>query len=337
MNRYFFVIILLFIASTTVVLADNSLTRTLKLGDRGEDVRLLQQMLNKDPETVVATSGLGALGNESTYFGLRTREAVIKFQEKYASSTLSPLGLTKGTGNFGKLTLNFLAEMFGLSTSSPLVNNLNTSAIPNIVNLITDVAQQFSPAPLPPAIVGVGNSVNVNKPAVPGLLVGLDNNGIALPTGVSAISLTDIAPKEGVAGTVVTIYGNGFATSTPTKIYIGGQAKQVMSNDGKTLVINVSAPVFGVSDNNVATSVQSISGAAFNEYSHKGYSVNGAQITIIGGRISYSAIKPNGRSVSGTLGNLSLQSGSGISLPIGIYAVDAKGNPSNGLTFKMRY
>ena len=337
MNRYFFIIILLFLAFAPMVLAESSLTRTLKLGDRGEDVRLLQQLLNKDPDTMVAPAGLGAPGSESTYFGLRTKEAVARFQEKYASSTLSPIGLTKGTGNFGKLTLSFLAQMFGLGTSSPLVNNPAPLGVSGVVNLITDAAKQFSPAPPPPPIVGSGNSNANNVPKVPGLLVGVDSNGITLPTGVSAISLTSITPKEGAAGTVVTISGNGFSTSTPTKVYAGGQAQFVTSSDGKTLVINVSAPILGAVDSNVATSVQSANGMVTNGYSNRGYSVNNAQITIVGGRVSYSAIKANGRSVSGTLNNLNLRAAGGVSLPIGIYALDAKGNPSNGLTFTMRY
>lgn len=57
----------------------SSLSRNLTLNSRGEDVRLLQKMLNEKGFTV-ALSGAGSPGNETTFFGPATRAAVIKFQ-----------------------------------------------------------------------------------------------------------------------------------------------------------------------------------------------------------------------------------------------------------------
>ena len=37
-------------------------------------------------------------------FGSLTKQAVIRFQEKYSSEILTPLGLIKGTGNAGPTT-----------------------------------------------------------------------------------------------------------------------------------------------------------------------------------------------------------------------------------------
>ena len=67
---------------------------TLKSGDTGSEVKYLQIILKKEigeptyPDDVPATGKFGAI----------TRASVIKFQEKYASEILTPLGLTKGTG-----------------------------------------------------------------------------------------------------------------------------------------------------------------------------------------------------------------------------------------------
>ena len=68
-----------------------------------KDIVQLQLFLNANGFTV-ATSGLGSKGKESPYFGVKTKLALIKFQEAYAKDILVPQGLTKGTGNLGTFT-----------------------------------------------------------------------------------------------------------------------------------------------------------------------------------------------------------------------------------------
>jgi hypothetical protein len=58
----------------------------------GQLVRYLQIVLNADPETRVASSGGGSPGNETNYFGPGTRNAVIKFQQKYGISATGFVG-----------------------------------------------------------------------------------------------------------------------------------------------------------------------------------------------------------------------------------------------------
>jgi hypothetical protein len=76
------------------------------------DVKELQKYLNTHG-FIVAPSGAGSPGKETTFFGSLTRLAVIKFQEKYAKDVLAPWGFVKGTGYVGKTTLAKINELIG--------------------------------------------------------------------------------------------------------------------------------------------------------------------------------------------------------------------------------
>lgn len=83
--------------------AGGSLSRNLKLGSRGDDVALLQNLLVKE----------GLLDAKPTgYFGALTAAAVSKFQEKYADEVLKPAGLSKGNGFAGAKTRQKLNQLY---------------------------------------------------------------------------------------------------------------------------------------------------------------------------------------------------------------------------------
>jgi hypothetical protein len=76
-------------------------TQNLTTGDRGQQVMQLQTFLNAETGVSVAQSGPGAPGNETSYFGPLTAQAVTAFQNKHSADVLAPVGLTSGTGYWG--------------------------------------------------------------------------------------------------------------------------------------------------------------------------------------------------------------------------------------------
>ena len=97
----------------TGIPSDFTFKTTLKSGIVLPEVKYLQLILNSDAQTKLASSGVGSPGNETNIFGALTKAAVIKFQNKYVSEILTPLGLTKGTGIVGKATINKLNSLLG--------------------------------------------------------------------------------------------------------------------------------------------------------------------------------------------------------------------------------
>lgn len=81
----------------------DAISRVLRAGTVGEDVRSLQKFLNCTGFTL-DTSGAGAPGNETSLFSVKTYNALVKFQEYYATDILTPLKLKQGTGVFGALS-----------------------------------------------------------------------------------------------------------------------------------------------------------------------------------------------------------------------------------------
>jgi len=80
----------------------------LSQGSSSKDVMYLQMALNVNSDTQLAASGVGSAGNETEFFGPLTRAAAVKYQEKFTSEILTPVGLSSGTGFVGPSTRSHL-------------------------------------------------------------------------------------------------------------------------------------------------------------------------------------------------------------------------------------
>ncbi|MDD5318409.1 MAG: IPT/TIG domain-containing protein [Candidatus Pacebacteria bacterium] len=116
--------------------------RNLSLGVSGQDVLALQKFLNQDPATQILSDGStplgapGSSGHETTYFGIKTQQAVIKFQEKYAQEILTPNNLVQGNGFVGPATRQKI-----ISLISGKINAVVADTAPTVTSISPDSAK----------------------------------------------------------------------------------------------------------------------------------------------------------------------------------------------------
>ncbi|MFA6552370.1 MAG: peptidoglycan-binding domain-containing protein [Candidatus Paceibacterota bacterium] len=203
-NIYLIIASFLFLASSAYGfdMGNVKFLSDLKLGDFGPEVSILQRILNADPDTIVAKSGPGSSGNETEYFGFLTRLAVIKFQNKYKSDILIPVGLSVGTGYVGKMTIGKLNNLIVvINAGDELGGNLQTG---NTSSVIQTANQTPTTTP------------KINKPII-----------------------MSIYPSRVRMGGTVIITGENF-TATGNTIMLGDgyiieYFRNLPSNDGKTI------------------------------------------------------------------------------------------------------
>lgn len=111
----------------------------LQTGSQGTEVQELQKCLAKDPSIYPE-------GEITGYFGQKTKDAVLKFQEKYKNEILAPSGLTQGTGSVGKSTRKKLNELCAQSLEEkiPLKISLTTVNQPTLINTAEILKNQWA-------------------------------------------------------------------------------------------------------------------------------------------------------------------------------------------------
>lgn len=92
--------------------------RNLSVGSYGDDVKLLQQFLNGRGYPV-SQSGMGSIGNETKFFGLKTRDALALYQKAN--------GINPSKGYFGDTTRAFIHNVLANPTphTIPDIDNPN--------------------------------------------------------------------------------------------------------------------------------------------------------------------------------------------------------------------
>ncbi len=126
-------------------------SRSLNVGSEGVDVKELQKYLNSNSKTQISDTGAGSPGFETTYFGEKTKQAVIKLQNLFAPLILYPVGLNVGSGFVGNSTITFLNNTQGQTTietifdikENPVVNSVSPQELKD-GDTITIIGKNFS-------------------------------------------------------------------------------------------------------------------------------------------------------------------------------------------------
>lgn len=249
----------LFFGSALSVFAANEsevncavIARNLRVGMSGSDVKVLQEVLNRNTETRLAQAGPGSPGSETMYFGQITKAAVTKFQEIYKDEVLTPVGLVSGSGYVGVFTrakiLTLCNKPQSLATplsptptvvtspSSPTVNSLPVKTVETITTTTVatvEVPDPYATAlPLPPQVSS--QSPYTGDGTIP---VITDLSGTGAPVLMYPSSY--VVKIE----SVLSVYGINFAAVGNT-VHIGSYLiKNVTSKDGSLLSVTLGKDV----------------------------------------------------------------------------------------------
>ncbi|MEN9647810.1 MAG: hypothetical protein RLY57_614 [Candidatus Parcubacteria bacterium] len=192
----------------------------MKQGTTLTDVKYLQEILNSDSRTQVTDTGFGSPGNETTYFGEKTKNAVIRFQELYASDILTPNNLAVGTGFVGQSTRNKLNSLIETI-------NGNNSTENNSTNSSDSESTQEKPSKQKTKVSGdtktsifTDNDINSSNPQRP--------------------TLTDISPlKVSKPTQKITLTGTNFSTVNNVLYGTIGDMKYATSTDGTSITFSL--------------------------------------------------------------------------------------------------
>jgi hypothetical protein len=223
-----------------------SWTRDLQQGSTGSDVMALQKTLNMWPDTMVAASGAGSPGNETTTFGPATKAAVIKFQTKY--------NVTPIAGYFGAKSRAQLASICSGSTggTTPTGPGLSVSAGAQPANALAPAGASRVPFTTftitnNSGVVQTVNGVTVERtgPSVNSNLAGVvlvdSSNGVQL-----GIAKTLNSSNQATIGDTFTINPGQTLTLTVAGNIAGdtiAQSGQIVSL--RVVAVNSSAPISG--------------------------------------------------------------------------------------------
>lgn len=198
--------------SADVIAQTQFFYRNMALGSTGEDVRMLQKLLNTDPRTTVAVAGPGSAGQETTDYWFKTQDAVRNFQTIH--SPAPPPG--SAVIYHGNVDDNTRVDLNNYAASINF-NNGQAVATPTPQQIQNEANAQYKMA---------------NISVIPGFPY------------IDAIS-----PSKVKNGEMITIYGRNFSTTTSNIVHMTYNDAYATSTDGVTLRVQVKSYLNELFDN----------------------------------------------------------------------------------------
>jgi peptidoglycan hydrolase-like protein with peptidoglycan-binding domain len=183
--------------------------RYLGIGSTGEDVKLLQKLLNTDSRTQISGFGAGSSGQETTYFGQLTKEAVQKFQALHDENVYQDGQLVIYSGTVDERTRKDLNEYAA---------SINFTATGQAYNPYSPVANTIPQTPQDQLNAQYRASITV----IPGFPY-----------------VDSITPNKIKNGDMITITGRNFSTTSPNTVYMSYHQVTATSTDGTTIRVQV--------------------------------------------------------------------------------------------------
>lgn len=140
----FFGIFAIIIPNLSFASCTEKLPRTLTLGMKGNDVKILQQFLNSIPETIISKTGINSKGKENGVFDASTLVAFKKFQTINSNIILKPVGLKVANGVVGNNSRAFINKSFCNETvSNSTSSEINLESYSNSKMTEAEVLAKF--------------------------------------------------------------------------------------------------------------------------------------------------------------------------------------------------
>ncbi len=287
----FTLVLTLVLSSYTPFLTQNSeaatttfqFNRNLRQGETVDpDVKYLQQVLNSRSETRVAETGSGSNSQLSSYFGPKTRDAVIRFQNLYKTDILVPAGLSVGNGAVGPLTRKKLNETIGQLSTANLI----------YVSYATKVPDTAFSSNRPVDGTSSATTAGTFFPA-PATQKSNSNN---FPDGY--VKITALSAYKAVPGQVVSIFGQGFSDESNI-VFVGDKNVGAFNALDKATRITFTVPkvaksgIYQIAVNNYFGTINSGSiSLAIESDTPTVETVQGSNVVVNNGEVALISVNP---------------------------------------------
>jgi hypothetical protein len=299
----------------------------LSIGMSGSAITALQTALQKNGETVTANGT----------FDDQTAAAVSGFQDKYASTILTPNGLTNPTGYAGKSTRAELNSLYGCGTITAPVQPIGPEPVVPPISIVNPTSSPTGPEPIIPPITASNPSTpDITSVTAAGAIPEPGYGAAILGVNLPAQNATIVIDAGSASAQTITpvSYNGGGASITfivPSGTLIGSHTIEVKASGVTSNQFTFS--VVGANSNPVVVSVSSpgLLAPGYNAFVQgTNLPTSGATVVIDGGSEYAQMVTPLSYN---TGGSISFTIPANLTLGYHLLAIQTNAGTSNAVQF----